>query len=320
MQKKLQIFISSTYTDLIEERQAAVEAVLNSGHIPAGMELFKSEDATQKEIIKRWIDESDVYLLILGGRYGSIDEETGKSYTHWEYDYAEKAGKPRFAIVINDNALDLKVKQSGLLVTERDNYEKYKEFKSLILTKITKFFNDTKDIKLAILESLKEFEKYPSLYGWVSGQEIKNYENIIQDNYQLLKENAQLKQQLDNILQKNLINNEIDGSSFEDIKSYLKSKEIEIPKNIFDSDKIVGKKVSVYNLFILLKEKYMIGVSNNLGMDPISKFAFFTLAPELMPFSLVEKIKLSGTQAQRIQLSKTGNKFLKIALLQKNSL
>ena len=42
MNKKLQVFVSSTYTDLIEERQAAVEAILDAGHIPAGMELFKA--------------------------------------------------------------------------------------------------------------------------------------------------------------------------------------------------------------------------------------------------------------------------------------
>ena len=42
MNKKIQVFISSTYTDLIEERQAAVEAILDAGHIPAGMELFKA--------------------------------------------------------------------------------------------------------------------------------------------------------------------------------------------------------------------------------------------------------------------------------------
>lgn len=52
MNKRLQVFISSTYTDLTEERQAAVAAVLNAGHIPAGMELFKSGDQSQKETIK----------------------------------------------------------------------------------------------------------------------------------------------------------------------------------------------------------------------------------------------------------------------------
>lgn len=92
--QKITGFISSTFTDLEEERQTAVQAVLNAGHIPAGMELFKAGDTSQKETIKKWIEESDVYMLILGGRYGSIDSETGMSYTHWEYEYAKELKSP----------------------------------------------------------------------------------------------------------------------------------------------------------------------------------------------------------------------------------
>ena len=51
--KKLQVFVSSTYTDLREERQAAVEAILTAGHIPAGMELFAAGDETQVNVINR---------------------------------------------------------------------------------------------------------------------------------------------------------------------------------------------------------------------------------------------------------------------------
>jgi hypothetical protein len=86
--KKLQVFVSSTYIDLKEERQAAVEAILTAGHIPAGMELFTAGDQSQMQVIKRWIDESDVFLLILGGRYGSIEPQSQKSYIHLEYEYA----------------------------------------------------------------------------------------------------------------------------------------------------------------------------------------------------------------------------------------
>ena len=45
--KKLQVFVSSTYNDLKEERQAAVEAILKAGHIPAGMELFAAGNDSQ---------------------------------------------------------------------------------------------------------------------------------------------------------------------------------------------------------------------------------------------------------------------------------
>ena len=84
MKKRLQVFISSTYIDLIEERQAAVSAVLKSGHIPAGMELFNASDKSQLDVIKKWIDESDVYMLILGGRYGSVEPESGISYSQFK--------------------------------------------------------------------------------------------------------------------------------------------------------------------------------------------------------------------------------------------
>lgn len=52
MHKKLQVFVSSTYTDMILERQNAVEAILECGHIPAGMELFAADNKKQFEVIK----------------------------------------------------------------------------------------------------------------------------------------------------------------------------------------------------------------------------------------------------------------------------
>ncbi|WP_461067768.1 DUF4062 domain-containing protein [Spirosoma horti] len=47
--KKLQIIVSSTYSDLLNERQACVEPILSSGHIPAGMELFAAGSESQLE-------------------------------------------------------------------------------------------------------------------------------------------------------------------------------------------------------------------------------------------------------------------------------
>lgn len=129
MKRKLQVFVSSTFTDLIEERQAAVSAILKAGHIPAGMELFTAADRSQMDIIKNWIDESDVYMLILGGRYGSIEPTTGKSYTELEYDYAVEKGKALFAVVIKEEALEQKVKEHGTDFLERDEPKSLSEFK-----------------------------------------------------------------------------------------------------------------------------------------------------------------------------------------------
>ncbi len=88
MEKKYQVFISSTYSDLIEERKGLFDAILTTDCIPSGMESFVATDDEQFEVIKKVIDLCDYYILLIGGRYGTINDKTGKSYTEMEYDYA----------------------------------------------------------------------------------------------------------------------------------------------------------------------------------------------------------------------------------------
>lgn len=182
MRKKLQVFISSTYKDLVEERQAAVQAVLRAGHIPAGMELFNAGNESQLETIKRWIDDSDIYLLILGGRYGSIEPKSGKSYTHLEYEYAAKKGVPLFAIVISNDAMKSKYKIADI---DMDNRQKYHDFRKEVLEKTSLFFEDQKDIENSILRTIGEFEKKYSFFGWISGKDVEEDENLLEENQRL---------------------------------------------------------------------------------------------------------------------------------------
>lgn len=171
MQRKWQVFISSTYIDLQDERQAAVQAVLNAGHIPAGMELFKAGNDSQLDVIKKWINESDIYMLILGGRYGTLEQNSQKSYTHLEYEYAVKLGKPVFAVVLNDSMLHRKASVcSNVEYFEYDNVVKYRDFKNLVLSKIVRFIDDIKDIENNVLSSLYDFSKNPKIHGWVRGK------------------------------------------------------------------------------------------------------------------------------------------------------
>lgn len=167
MNKKLQVFVSSTYTDLKEERQAAVEAILDAGHIPAGMELFKAGNESQLKTIYKWIDESDVYMLILGGRYGTVDSKSEKSYTQLEYEYALSKDIPVFAVVLSQDFLTSKINILGLEKTMEQNFpDKYKSFKSIVMSKIIREIDDCKDIKIAIHSTLNEFINEYDLQGW----------------------------------------------------------------------------------------------------------------------------------------------------------
>jgi hypothetical protein len=79
MQPRYQIFVSSTFRDLREERQAALDAILELSHFPAGMEIFPAADATPWELIRAIIADLDYYVLIIGGKYGSTGPD-GVSY------------------------------------------------------------------------------------------------------------------------------------------------------------------------------------------------------------------------------------------------
>ncbi|MDD4876890.1 MAG: DUF4062 domain-containing protein [Dehalococcoidales bacterium] len=176
---KFQIFVSSTYTDLIDERQAAVEAILKAGHIPAGMELFAAGNESQLDTIKRWIDSSDIYMLILGTRYGSLEPKTGFSYIELEYEYAVSVNKPLFAVVTR--------KTSPI-----DYPDKYALLKEKVLSKTCSFFEDSKDIKLSIHESIQDMQNRLKLNGWISASEIPNTKHLIDEINRLQGQNTSL--------------------------------------------------------------------------------------------------------------------------------
>lgn len=87
MEKKYQIFISSTYKDLIVERNIAINTIIKMGHLPMGSEFFSASGDSLLEYIKSMISLSDYVLLIIGDRYGS-KAENGISYIEEEYNYA----------------------------------------------------------------------------------------------------------------------------------------------------------------------------------------------------------------------------------------
>lgn len=196
LRKRLQVFVSSTFTDLQDERQAAVEAILVAGHIPAGMELFTAGDESQMEVIRQWIDESDVYLLIIGGRYGTVEAKSGKSYTHLEYDYAVAQGKPTFALVVTEQGLDRLVKVHGRSAMESANPQGLTQLRAQVLGKLVRFWTDAKDIRIAIGETLSQFARRDDLLGWVRPQDQSDLPLLASEIARLSHENSQLRTQL----------------------------------------------------------------------------------------------------------------------------
>lgn len=186
--KKLQVFVSSTYLDLKDERQKAVEGILRAGHIPAGMELFTAASKSQWQIIEEWIKESDILFLILGGKYGSIEPGSGKSYTQLEYEFALKHGIPVFAIVLSDQYLANK-KSANIsqevfeYAVKEPNVEKYDAFKKLVLSNLVRFIDNISEIATEVSYSLQVFIRKDrteyNFRGWIRGTESEQNNEVI---------------------------------------------------------------------------------------------------------------------------------------------
>ena len=166
MEKRYQVFISSTFQDLMNARQEVSQALLRADCFPAGMELFPAADEEQFEFIKTIIDQSDYYVLISAGRYGSIHPATGLSYTEMEYDYAVEIGKPVIRLLHKDPFNDLK----GKSIEQKDSgREALKKFRTKITTKplrMVKFWTDEYELGSAVDHSLRHLIKTKPAIGW----------------------------------------------------------------------------------------------------------------------------------------------------------
>lgn len=308
--KRLQVFVSSTYTDLIEERQAAVSAILKSGHIPAGMELFTSGDKSQWETIKRWIDESDVYMLILGGRYGSIEPDSGLSYTELEYNYALEIGKPLFACVIQPDALDIKVREKGREVFENKNPQLLQDFQKKVLSNMSAFFDDCKDIRLCVLESLPEISATRELSGWISGKEVPDTKGLIDEVTKLNQENSDLKSK-NALLQKKLdvLKKSDQSYDFDDIFMILDGIKVKVKKELVDTKE--DMETTLLTFFYANKDRLVLGVTSRSNQDNYTYFIYQEICPKLAIHGLVESQDVKGGYTyRRFLLTKKGMDFL----------
>ena len=189
--KKYQIFVSSTYEDLKEERKAIIENISTMGHLPVGMELFVASDDEQFEYIKKVIDNCDYYVLVLGGRYGSVSPRTGKSYTEMEYDYAIEKGLPVLAFpYANIEQLPEKLKDKDLCQIKKF-YEKASNGRMCTI-----WDNKEKLLSSVIISLTKIFAEKPQR-GWLRPDEVDNTTLLAEMN-NLRKENQTLKEEVEN--------------------------------------------------------------------------------------------------------------------------
>jgi len=164
MDKKYQIFVSSTFKDLHAERRETVNSILDLDEIPAGMELFPATDMEQFEYIKRVIDRCDYYVLISAGRYGSTGTD-GTSYTEMEFDYAKARGIPILAFLHIDPFNKL---TGEMIETDPGARARLERFREKSRTgRIIQYWSDANDLQLKVTKSISRVKIELPRTGWI---------------------------------------------------------------------------------------------------------------------------------------------------------
>jgi len=182
MEKKYQVFVSSTYKDLTEERQEVMQALLELDCIPVGMELFPAADDDQWTLIKRLIDDCDYYILIIGGRYGSLSA-TGISFTQMEYQYALEKEIPIIGF-LHKNPDDI---PAGKSEKDPDLKSKLEDFKKLVEKKMCRYWENPSDLGSIVSRSLVKLVKDKPRSGWVKASYLPS-EDITKEMLELRKQ------------------------------------------------------------------------------------------------------------------------------------
>lgn len=195
MDKRYQVFVSSTFKDLEEERQHIIQTLMEMDCIPAGMELFPAADEEQWDFIKKVIDDCDYYLLLIGGRYGSLSPE-GISYTEMEYDYAVSKGMKVIALVHGEpnNLPQIKCEKDSQL---QDKLEKFRE--KVCTGRLVKFWTKTDQVAGIVALSLTKTIKMHPAIGWVRA----NLVPLEDTTQEILRLQNKIKELEDKILQLN---------------------------------------------------------------------------------------------------------------------
>lgn len=149
----VKVFVSSTWEDLQGERALVLEGIRHLQFEHVAMEYFGADPRQPIKVCLEKVRESNVYVGIVGHRYGKIVEETGKSYTQMEYEEAKKRNMPCLIFIRSDEfpipAKFMEKKSSSLKKLER--------FKSILKEQQTPtYFNDGNDLTIRVIVALSK--------------------------------------------------------------------------------------------------------------------------------------------------------------------
>lgn len=193
-ERKYQIFVSSTFTDLHEARQELMLALLSMGFIPTGMELHPGEGNKRWTMIQDVIKDCDYYLILLGGRYGTLSP-IGLSHVHREFVYATTKKKPAIAF-LHDHPETL---PEDMRETTQAGQAKFRDFRQLLQEQATyRFWSTPTDLSGVVQKAMPAFVEQNPTPGWVRAGQVSDLgaRREVQEMQRRIEELEQEKEEL----------------------------------------------------------------------------------------------------------------------------
>lgn len=201
MNKKYQVFVSSTYKDLKEERLAVTQQLLKMGFIPVGMEQFPASNMSQMEYIKMMLDSCDYYLLILAGKYGTVDTD-GIGFTEKEYDYAIANNIPVMSILVKDIG---KLENAKCEDTDAGRALLNNFRKKVSAGKMVDFYTDIGSLTSAVGAAVYSCVQNFPAKGWIRGESTDGATDIKAEIEKYMQEHTATKSDIDALFKDNSV-------------------------------------------------------------------------------------------------------------------
>ena len=148
----LRVFISSTFSDLEEYRQAAFVAIQSLGAHGDDMIYWSADERSGTQHSVERIKQCDVVILLLAHRYGYVAEGESFSVTEMEYLVARNANIPILAFFLDES----QPWPPDRIQWER--IEQLKAFKQRVETEVTrKLFRSTDELGRLVTQALAMF-------------------------------------------------------------------------------------------------------------------------------------------------------------------
>lgn len=159
--RRYQVFVSSTFRDLRQERLKVQNALMEMDCIPTAMEHFPSATDEVWTLVSRKLKTCDYYLVIIAKRYGSTTPD-GTSYTEKEYDLAVDLQIPVLAFVHGELGNIMEESEDG----DSDKKTRFRDFLRKVESRTVREWTTPNELATMVATSLQQSIISQPRLGW----------------------------------------------------------------------------------------------------------------------------------------------------------